>query len=110
VDEKPENIIDFLILEGAVEMAGIDPDTGEMLYGLTEKLESVAPEIFSKIMEQFHREILDLWAQGFLEMNITEVSPMVRITERALDDDAVSQLSRQQQLNLREIIAALRID
>ena len=110
MDENPENILDFLILEGAVELAGLDPETGEMLYGLTEKLEGVAPEIFNKIMEQFHRDILDLWAQGFLAMNITEVSPMVRLTEMAFDEEAVSQLSRQQQLNLREIIAALRID
>lgn len=106
----PEDMIEHLILQGAIEIAGVDPETNELLYSFTDKLEQIAPKIFNNMMEQYHREILDLWAQGFLEMNITELSPTVRLSPLAFNEEAVSKLSRQQQLNLREIIAALRID
>jgi hypothetical protein len=106
----PEEMIEKLILDGAVEIAGIDSESGQLLYSFTDKLEEVAPHIFKSIMEQYHREILDLWVQGFLEINISEISPVVRLSERAFDEGAVSGLSRQQQINLSEIIAALRID
>ncbi len=106
----PDDMIEHLILEGAVEIAGIDSETGEVLYSFTDRLEQIAPDIFNRIMEQYHNEILDLWAQGFLEMNITEKMPTVRLSERAFDEGAVSRLSRQQQLNLNQIIEALRID
>jgi hypothetical protein len=105
-----DDFLENLILEGAVEVAGIDRETGEPLFSFTDKLEEVAPHIFRQVMEEFHRDILDLWVDGFLEMNISDPQPLVKLTPRAFDEEAVSRLSKQQRLNLSEIIAALRID
>jgi hypothetical protein len=110
MDLDGDDILEKLILEGAVEVAGIDSETGEALFTFTDRLEEIAPDIFRNLMENFHKDIMDLWADGFLEMDLESDTPLVRLTEKAFDDDAISKLDRQQKLNLQEIISALRID
>ena len=42
---EEDNIIDNLILQGALQPAGIDLETGEMLYNFTETLKEINPEL-----------------------------------------------------------------
>ena len=42
-----------LILSGAVEFAGIDPVTGEMLYSITDKLRSQDPKMYDRFNDLF---------------------------------------------------------
>jgi hypothetical protein len=105
-----DRMLEYLILQGAVEVAGIDSETGEPLFSFTDKLEKIAPEIFKNVMEQFYKEILELWQDGFLDMNIADPIPIVRVTKKAFDEEALATLSQQQKINLMEIIQSLRID
>ena len=41
--------IDDLILSGALEPAGIDPESGEMLYNFTDKLKDVSPLLHQEV-------------------------------------------------------------
>jgi hypothetical protein len=104
-----DDLIEFLILEGGVEAAGLDSETGEMLYAFTDKIKDIAPEIYDKATESFNKTIMDFWVAGFVEISLEQDSPIVRLTEKALDEEEVSKLSRDQRITLTGIIEALRI-
>jgi hypothetical protein len=43
--------IEDLILSGALEVSGIDIDTGEMLYNFTDKLKDINPDLFKDMSD-----------------------------------------------------------
>ena len=119
LEKSQENKLDFkdedeaieqLILAGALEVAGIDMDTGEPVYNFTEKLIDVNPELHSEVSTYFTRETMALWEEGFLEMDVTEKNPVVRLTQKALDEIAVANLDKQKQYTLKEIIKIITLD
>lgn len=101
-----DDYLEHLILSGAAEFAGLDPDTGEMLYSFTNKLESVSPHLYKRVNESFYQEILSLWQLGFLEMNMLESNPEVMLTKKAFDTNEISKLDNNLRVALRDIIRA----
>jgi hypothetical protein len=105
-----DDAIEKLILAGALEVAGIDIDTGEPVYNFTEKLIDVNPELHSEVSTYFSRETMALWQEGFLDMDITEKNPIVRLTQKALDEIEVANLNKDKQYTLKEIIRIISLD
>jgi hypothetical protein len=101
--------IEELILNGALEVSGVDIDTGEMLYNFTDKLKDISPELFKDMSDYISTETMYLWSEGFLDIDVTEINPMVRLTEKAFDDSEISKLSKEKQLTLREIIRIVNL-
>ncbi len=102
--------IEDLILNGALEVAGMDMDTGEMLYNFTDKLKEVNPELYKDMSDYISTETMALWADGFLDIDVTEKNPLVRLTEKAFDESEVSNLSKEKQYTLKEIIRIISLD
>jgi hypothetical protein len=105
-----DDAIDQLILAGALEVSGIDMDTGEPIYNFTEKLIDISPELHREVSLYFSRETMSLWSHGFLDMDVTEKNPIVTLTPKALDQEAVSKLSKESQATLKEIIRVILLD
>jgi hypothetical protein len=105
-----DDAIEQLILNGALEVAGIDMETGEPLYNFTEKLIDVSPELHTEISTYFSQETMALWEEGFLEMDVTEKNPIVRLTQKALDQNAIAKLSKDRQYTLKELIRIFALD
>jgi hypothetical protein len=108
MDEFDE--IDRLILNGGLEIAGIDIETGEPLYNFTEKLIDVSPELYKEASQYFSNEAMSLWSEGFLDMDVTEKNPMVSLTPKALDEKEVEKLTKDKQYTLKEIIRVIGLD
>ena len=106
---NPEDKIEELILAGAVEVAGIDPETGDFLYAFTEKIKEIDPVMAKRSEEMFNETLYFLWSKGFLKMDITAVNPVISLEPKALDREEVSKLSLDDRLVLESIIQALRI-
>ena len=102
--------IEDLILSGALEVAGMDMDTGDMLYNFTDKLKEINPDLYEDMSNYISTETMALWVEGFLDINITEKNPMVRLTDKAFDDSEVSKLSKEKQYTLKEIIRIISLD
>jgi len=94
----------YLLFSGAVEICGIDEQSGEMLFRFTEKLKDVDPLLYKKMTDSFYKELLSLWEKGFIAMDITEENPAVSITEKALSALDVGELNIEQRLQLEDII------
>lgn len=99
-----KNIIDDLILNGAVEVAGVDPETGELLYNFTDKLKQIAPDIYKLVIEEFKRDILFFWEYGFIDMDVTIENPVVTINQKALDPAHTEWLTKEQKVKLEDLI------
>ena len=106
--EEEDKIIEDLILKGALEVSGIDIETGEPLYNFTHKLKDVSPELDQEMQTFFSQEMMFLWENGFVEMDITEVDPIVKLTSKAFDDKEVLKLDKNKQYTLKDIIRQLR--
>lgn len=101
--------IEELILSGALEVSGIDIDSGEMLYNFTDKLKDINPELFKDMSDYISTETMALWAEGFLDIDVTETNPMVKLTPKAFDDAEVNKLPKEKQYTLKEIIRIINL-
>jgi hypothetical protein len=105
---EEDKIIEDLILKGALEVSGIDIETGEPLYNFTHKLKDVNPELDQEIQTFFSQEMMFLWENGFVEMDITEKNPIVKLTDKAFNAQEVLKLDKNKQYTLKDIIRQLR--
>lgn len=108
MSNREDAIIEDLILEGALEIAGIDLDTGEPVYNFTDKLKDVNPELHNEMNVHFFGEMMFLWEQGFIEMDITEENPMVRLTLKAFDKKELEKLDKNKRYTLKEVSRIMR--
>lgn len=94
-NEDPDKLIDDLILDGSLEVAAIN-ENGEFLYHFTDKLVTNRPDIHQEFMEMMWLGVRHMWMKGFIDMDITQEEPMVRLTELAFDDNARKSLQKEE--------------
>lgn len=99
-----EDMMEQLILDGSAEFAGIDIESGDMLYNFTSKLQKLHPEISNEVEKYFHSYIMKLWEKGFLEMDILDSDPTVKLTELSYDEAALSSLDTTERRTLQAVI------
>jgi hypothetical protein len=99
-----EDFIDDLILQGALEVSGIDSDTGEMLFTFTDKLAEIDPDLYLKMVSSFRNDIMSLWEKGFLDMNVTDLNPLVSVSKKVFEKDSLDQLSENERTTLKDIM------
>jgi hypothetical protein len=104
-----EDALSNMILEGLVEVAGIDEETGDFLYSFTDKLSDTYPEMARISEEMFLSDVNLLWEMGFVSMNIADANPLVTLTEKSFDRDLVSGLSPELRTVLNLLKNAMRI-
>lgn len=109
--ELPENqeLIDTLILEGALVISGID-DNGEILYRVTDRMKDLAPELYAEFMNMIQQSVMSLWEQGFINMDVTKINPLVSPTEKALDKQSITKLNEADQKTLEALMMGFRGD
>ena len=96
-------IIDELVKQGALEVYGVDSVTNEITYRVTDKMKEINPELYAMHQEQVHEETMFLWEKGFLDINITEDNPIVKLTPKAFNDKDIASLSFERRIALEDI-------
>lgn len=102
MDESDKDIIDYLLLNGALEPAGVS-ETGEPMYNFTPKLKQVLPELYKEHVKHVNSELMALWEKGFINMDLFDDNPTVTLSKKAFDDTEISKLSEEDQFSIREI-------
>jgi hypothetical protein len=105
--DPEDGVFEELLFNGAIEIVGIDVQSGEMLFNFTEKLKDVDPKLYEKMNDFFYQELLSLWEKGFISMDITQKNPKVSLTQKALDRIEVSNLTTDQRVHLEDIMRKL---
>ena len=101
--DEIDNMIEKLILIGAMEVAGMNEE-GEFLYGFTPKLKEINPELFHIIQNTINDGIMSLWVDGYLDVDMMAEEPLVRLTEKCFDEEALDQLDEDRRKFLNGII------
>jgi hypothetical protein len=96
-------LIEELILKGALEVVGFDSDNKELLYAVTEKMKDVMPEIYEEHMNFVNKGMLDLWEKGFINIDMFEEDPTVTLTEKASDKKELSKLTKEEYWSINEL-------
>lgn len=100
---EDQDSVDYLILNGGLDVAGIHPDTGEFLYSFTPKIKDLMPRLYEEHLNSINKNTLRLWESGFLDIDFMENDPVVSITLKSLDLKEISLLSDEDQWHLNEI-------
>lgn len=105
-----EEYIEHLILNGAVEASGLDSETGEFLYRFTDKLKEVDPDLYKSYLASVHQDVMYFFERGFLDMSdITSSNPIIKLTDKAFDREALKSLTDEELLTFNSIKAVLKV-
>jgi hypothetical protein len=103
----PDDIIDDLILKGALEFVGVDPETGEPLYRPTEILGAFDPDLNKEMSIYFSQITMRLWEKGFLNMDVTLKDPSVTLAEKSFNAKLIDSLPKEEKTIMQEIIRVI---
>jgi len=109
MDKMEQEIIDNLILTGALQVAGVDSETGDFLYQFTDKLKEVSPELYHEHVNHVNEELMKLWEKGFLNISMMDDNPIVTLNPKALDENELSKLSKEDRWGIEEIKRLLKV-
>jgi hypothetical protein len=61
---KTEAMLEHLLLQGAIEISGIDDRTGDTLYNITDKLQEVSPTMYKDVESIYRKNMIDMIYAG----------------------------------------------
>ena len=64
MDARTNALVEHLVLQGGIEIADIDLETGETYYNITDKLKEIAPELYQELEDQFKHHLFILDKRG----------------------------------------------
>jgi len=105
---EEQDAIDYLLLNGGLEVVGLDSDNGEFLYAFTPKIKELMPELYKEHISDVNKNVLKLWEMGYLEIDFMQEDPLITIASKSLDLQEVSKLSKDDQWHLNEIKRLLK--
>jgi len=108
MNNNEDELIKNLILQGALEVAGVDSETNELLYTVTSKMQEVMPDMYEDHLTQVNRDLLNLWEKGYVNIDFLLAEPMVTISEKGLDKSEVSKLTKPEVWALEEVKRLLK--
>jgi len=104
-----DELIEKLILDGGVEAVAVDEETGELLYAFTPKIQKLMPDLYHQHLNDINTNIMRLWEKGFINLDFFAKDPVITLTEKAINQDLVNELSKEDRWNLFEVIRLLKL-
>jgi hypothetical protein len=101
------DIVDKLILNGGLEFAGKDSETGEPLYKPTERLKEIDAKLNDDLSIYFSDVTLKLWEKGFIDMDVTDRDPLVKLGPKSFEANAIKSLPSDERIIIEEIVKVL---
>jgi hypothetical protein len=108
MNNPEDDLINNLILQGALEVAGLDSETGEFLYAVTPKLQDVMPDMYEDHLKVVNKDLLNLWEKGYLDIDFFLADPIVTISKKGLDKNEISKLTKPEIWALEEVKRLLK--
>ncbi len=73
-ERRLDDLFNYLVDEGALELLSIDPVSEEPLYRVTQKCKEILPEMYYSFKEEMDNAIFDLWQREIIEFKFGEES------------------------------------
>jgi len=108
MNNPEDDLINNLILQGALEVAGLDSETGEFLYAITSRMKEIMPDMYEDHLRTVNRDLLNLWEKGYVNIDLFLPDPVVTISEKGLDKAEISKLTKPEIWALEEVKRLLK--
>ena len=105
---EDQTAVDYLILHKALEVVGVDSQTGEFLYSFTPKMKEIMPELYNQHLNHVNGEIMKMWELGFVDVDLLAEEPAVTLTKKAFDKAEIAKLPQDLQWSIEEIKRLLK--
>jgi hypothetical protein len=103
MNNEENKIIEKLILEGGLEVAGVDSEDGSLLYSFTPKIKELMPELYRDHINSVNSEMLYLWEKGYVDIDFFAKDPVVTLTSKSFDEAEMSKLNKRQKWSIEEL-------
>jgi len=103
MNSKENDMIEQLILNGALEVAGVDSEDGSILYCFTPKIKEVMPELYNEHINNVNSELLALWEKGYLNIDFLAEDPIITPAQKSFNQEELSKLSKHDRWSIEEI-------
>jgi hypothetical protein len=103
MDLNENEMIEKLILEGALEIAGIDSEDGSFLYSFTPKIKQVMPELYHDHINSVNAELLSLWERGYVNIDFLAKDPVVTLGPKSHNLEEMSKLNKREKWSIEEL-------
>lgn len=100
---EEQNAIEFLILSKALEVSGVDQESGEILYAFTPKIKEVMPKLYEEHIKHVNSEVMRLWEKGFLNIDFFAEEPIVTLAAKSFDTEEIDRLSKEDRWVVEEM-------
>ena len=108
MSSNEDELIENLILQGALEVAGVDSENGEFLYAITSRMKEVMPDLYEDHLKTVNKDLLNLWEKGYVNIDFFLPDPVVTISEKGLDKGEISKLTKPEIWALEEVKRLLK--
>jgi len=100
---KDQEIMDYLILNGGLEIVGVDSSNGSFLYSFTTKIKELMPDLYIEHINTINQDMLSLWEKGYININFLADDPVITLSKKSLIDLEVAKLSKDEQWSVMEL-------
>ncbi|MFN7584146.1 MAG: hypothetical protein ACK5P0_02185 [bacterium] len=104
---QSNEIFNKLVLTGGLRLVGKDPETGENMYVKTEMLKDIDPKLDLALGRYFSEMAMTLWEKGFIDMDVTDANPIVKLNEKSLDPEQIKSLDVNERSALKQLMKLL---
>jgi hypothetical protein len=90
---ETDDILAKLILAGAVEVAGLDPQ-GEFLYSFTPQIAEIFPEFYEHVFNNYSTAVMELWSKGYIDIKMdADGEELVSLNDKSSDPESLDKLN-----------------
>jgi nitrate reductase NapAB chaperone NapD len=109
-DDEIEDFMDFLLENNAIEVYGVESETGEFLYRMTPKMRELIPALYEEHFNFINQMAFELWQKGYVEMKFEEKGPLVMLIEGLDYKEILNKVTYAEKIFLENMIALYNDD
>jgi predicted transcriptional regulator len=107
-EEEIDEVLESLIKKGLVEEAGIDLESGQQTYRITDRGKQILPEFYEESLALHNMTCFSLWNKDMINMSFDENGlPMVALNKNSFDQEKVKLLPEIERFVLNQLVATI---
>lgn len=108
-DNLEDDILEHLLNIGYIEMVGIDPETGENTYKITEEGKNALPDLHEEAMASLNNVTFNLWQKDMLDLAFDDNGmPQISLNENSYDEEKIVLLPTDERFTIRQFVQIMR--
>jgi predicted transcriptional regulator len=103
-----DQILEVLIEKGLVEEAGIDIESGQQTYRITDKGKQALPEIYEESLAMHNMACFSLWDKNMINLSFDKDGlPLVALNKNSFDEEKIKLLPEVERFILKQLVATI---